>query len=117
MKHTHFNHMREYANDALETDEPWQFWEVFGTKTKTWRPLKSHPNWNPKKKYRRKPKTYYAIAQEYRDHWKLSKLDLFKFIKEAEKYMDPTDPSQSIVKVTVKDDNVLSVHVIPENEL
>lgn len=85
MKHRHAELMMEYARDALETERPWERWQIMcvsintrvadvrvGTfhdpfdkspfKCKsdnnvTWRDLSDPPTWNPVNQYRRKPRT------------------------------------------------------------
>ena len=54
--HKHAHLMAQYAQDAAETDEPWERWEVaaFGNK---FVPLHVHPGWREEHEYRRKPKT------------------------------------------------------------
>jgi hypothetical protein len=55
MKHTHADLMAEYAQDAQETDKPWERWEVANAKrADTWENLHGHPEWTTVRKYRRK---------------------------------------------------------------
>lgn len=60
MKHPHAANMLLYAEDAAETDKPWERWEakesVFNTHP--WRSLFGSPLWEEKCQYRRKPKPY-----------------------------------------------------------
>ena len=49
--------MLEYAQDALTSDTPWQFWEVLSPNELEWEPLTTHPGWYDYAKYRRKPRT------------------------------------------------------------
>lgn len=53
--HPHAALMLLYAQDAAETDKPWEHWE-FKSDTGFRRCLK-HPEWNEHFEYRRKPKT------------------------------------------------------------
>jgi hypothetical protein len=52
--HKHAKLMLEYAQDALVSAEPWQFWEFLYNNSK-WYPLVGHPEWDPALTYRRKP--------------------------------------------------------------
>lgn|SRR5574343_43687 len=58
-KHPLAELMLQYAKDAMETDKPWESWEVnMGSCPEDyWTSLYSHPVWDSKNKYRRKPKT------------------------------------------------------------
>lgn len=53
MKHPHAELMQQYAEDAMETDKPWELWESgpFGRSF----PLTAHPAWDTLVAYRRKP--------------------------------------------------------------
>lgn len=54
-KHPHADKMALYAQDALETDEPWERWEVnYGV---GWATLVKGPKWDRSAQYRRKPRT------------------------------------------------------------
>jgi len=55
-KHIHADLMAQYAQDALETDKPWERWEFCRSKNK-WERLDTHPSWITSREYRRKPKT------------------------------------------------------------
>lgn len=55
-KHPHAENMALYAQDALETDEPWERWEM-SCERFTWSPLLSNPSWDEDISYRRKPRT------------------------------------------------------------
>ena len=54
--HPHAASMLLYAQDAAETDKPWERWEYKPGVTGFKECLK-HPEWNADFKYRRKPKT------------------------------------------------------------
>jgi hypothetical protein len=54
-KHIHAESMMQYAQDALESETPWEKWEY--TYNKIWKPLIQHPSWDLCVYYRRKPKT------------------------------------------------------------
>ena len=52
-KHIHADLMLQYAQDAQETDKPWERWELFDD---GWYGLTNHPVWHFNTKYRRKTK-------------------------------------------------------------
>lgn len=52
--HKHAALMLQYAQDAAETDTPWERWE-FKTDGNTWVELSKNPSWFEDRKYRRKP--------------------------------------------------------------
>lgn len=54
--HPHAASMLLYAEDAAETDKPWERWEFKSSDTGFNKCLK-HPEWNDHFEYRRKPKT------------------------------------------------------------
>ena len=54
MKHKHAELMMQYAQDAMETSEPWELWEV--RYYDKWCGLSVHPIWHEPFEYRRKPK-------------------------------------------------------------
>lgn len=56
MKHRHAENMMLYAQDAMETDRPWERWE-FSLEGKEWKDLISQPRWCDDYEYRRKPRT------------------------------------------------------------
>lgn len=56
MKHIHAELMALYAQDAMETDEPWTRWEIKHLAENEWSPVKSYPFWSKEFQYRRKPK-------------------------------------------------------------
>ena len=61
--------MMEYAQDAMETDKPWERWEYFDTQV--WRPLRTvYPLWFENTQYRRKPMTIningHEVPEPYR---------------------------------------------------
>lgn len=55
-KHVHAELMMKYAQDALETDSPWERWEFYNEIDKEWMGMRN-PLWQPEILYRRKPKT------------------------------------------------------------
>lgn len=54
--HPHAALMALYAQDAAETDKPWERWEA-KTGEGSWVGVGRHPVWKPEQEYRRKPKT------------------------------------------------------------
>lgn len=56
MAHKHAELMMQYAQDAMETDTPWDRWQV--KSEKHWHDFTSkQPEWDPELEYRRKPQT------------------------------------------------------------
>ena len=56
MKHKHAELMMQYAQDAMETDKPWELWEYSHASSNGWRNLDKMPSWRIGNDYRRKPK-------------------------------------------------------------
>ena len=56
MKHKHAELMMQYAQDAMETDKPWELWEYSHSSSNGWRNLDKMPSWCIANEYRRKPK-------------------------------------------------------------
>lgn len=52
--HIHAALMAEYAKDAAETNTPWDRWEFSYPSLGRWLELLEHPEWDPRKLYRRK---------------------------------------------------------------
>jgi hypothetical protein len=58
MKHKHAKNMLAYAQDAMETDKPWERWEYLATEcNQKWQQCEMHPSWITRNEYRRKPRT------------------------------------------------------------
>lgn len=55
--HKHAEHMLQYAQDAAETDRPWELWQNSDDGVSGWNDLDTHPMWVPTLLYRRKPRT------------------------------------------------------------
>jgi len=55
--HIHAELMKQYAEDALTTDKPWELWECKGPKSNEWDNLRIGPTWYECHQYRRKPRT------------------------------------------------------------
>ena len=54
MSHKHAELMAMYAEDARETDKPWERWELHNPGG-LWHSMASHPLWFERTNYRRKP--------------------------------------------------------------
>ena len=61
--HKHAALMLQYAQDAAETDTPWERWEV-GLKGE-WYPLSANPAWELTQGYRRKPQVIRVGRHEF----------------------------------------------------
>ena len=58
MKHKHAELMMAYAQDAMETDKPWERWEYFDKISGTWTAFaRGNPAWYDDELYRRKGRT------------------------------------------------------------
>ncbi len=62
--HKHAALMLQYAQDAAETDRPWERWE-FEVKSGVWCNLSEHPAWLENKNYRRKPQVIRVGRHEF----------------------------------------------------
>ena len=62
--HKHAALMLQYAQDAEETDTPWERWEV-NTDGDTWVELIKNPSWLEDRKYRRKPQVIRVGRHEF----------------------------------------------------
>ena len=49
--------MLAYAQDAMETEKPWERWEWFNEYDQKWETLTLNPKWGLNAQYRRKPRT------------------------------------------------------------
>ena len=63
-KHPHAELMLQYAQDAMETNKPWERWEYRDAPEDGWEPCKGTPVWDPAAKYRRKPRTIHINGIE-----------------------------------------------------
>ncbi|OAM27516.1 hypothetical protein A7P95_06775 [Eikenella longinqua] len=71
--HKHAALMLQYAQDAAETDRPWERWEVSdstkydssGRLVRNWRQLGDNPDWNSNVRYRRKPQVIRVGRHEF----------------------------------------------------
>ena len=63
MGHIHAAAMAQYAEDALETDKPWERWEFCHMRGE-YQSLHGHPEWVKDNKYRRKAKTILINGHE-----------------------------------------------------
>ena len=58
MAHVHAEHMKAYAEDAAETNKPWERWErrpLGNPSDGDWITMDDHPMWSERFEYRRKP--------------------------------------------------------------
>ena len=55
--HKHAALMLLFAQDAAETEQPWELWEVLNQGAFTWRGCDRSPRWDWHSDYRRKPRT------------------------------------------------------------
>jgi hypothetical protein len=55
-KHIHAELMAQYAQDAMETDTPWERWEFMHGNI-DWAAISHNPAWDDGSRYRRKPRT------------------------------------------------------------
>lgn len=62
--HKHAALMLQYAQDAAETDRPWERWEV-RIPPNVWRPLDAHPAWHVHDDYRRRPQVIRVGRHEF----------------------------------------------------
>lgn len=62
--HKHAALMLQYAQDAAETERPWERWE-FKTDGGTWVELIKNPSWFEDRKYRRKPQVIRVGRHEF----------------------------------------------------
>ena len=63
MAHIHAKLMAQYAEDAAETDKPWERWEFCHMRGE-YQSLHGHPEWVGDNEYRRKPKTILINGHE-----------------------------------------------------
>lgn len=69
-KHVHAELMLQYAQDAMETDKPWERWQYRHVITNEWKSAGTHPYWDLRTEYRRKPKTIkLEVTREDLEHF------------------------------------------------
>ena len=61
--HKHAALMLQYAQDAAETDTPWERWEF--NPNSTWQPCGNNPGWFTNSEYRRKPQVIRVGRHEF----------------------------------------------------
>lgn len=61
--HKHATLMLQYAQDAAETDKPWERWEIL--RGKSWCDLTENPTWIEYMEYRRKPQVIRVGRHEF----------------------------------------------------
>ena len=57
MKHIHAKIIRQYIDDVMETERPWERWEFKGGDCAAWLSCPHHPEFNEETNYRSKSKT------------------------------------------------------------
>lgn len=83
MKHKHAELMMQYAQDAMETSEPWERWEFYNDNSRIWIALTINALWYEDTQYRRKPKMISVTLMDgdvvsWPEPLKLSDLELNK---------------------------------------
>ena len=89
MKHIHAELMALYAQDAMETDKPWERWEYFDTQV--WESIRTGcPLWAPETQYRRKPKTItingHKVPEPYRGEMRYNQIYYAPHLENSELY-------------------------------
>jgi len=75
--HPHAALMAEYAQDAAETETPWERWEFRHITEKVWKPICVNPSWRQFDQYRRKPMTGRVTeAKDQQRYWFVDFADL-----------------------------------------
>lgn len=62
--HKHAASMLQYAQDAAETDTPWELWE-YKLHGEPWFGCENHPTWSENISYRRKPQVIKVGRHEF----------------------------------------------------
>jgi len=69
--HVHAELMAQYAQDALETDRPWERWQSRSKgaahDNMAWRTMYGHPKWQGSRDYRRKPVQVQVAGEVFDD--------------------------------------------------
>lgn len=89
-----------YAQDAMETDKPWERWECKDDDETKWCGLVDHPAWDLSTNYRRKPQTILVNGIEVPE-------PVRKPLKESESYWIavPTNPRKALSTVWLDDED------------
>jgi hypothetical protein len=85
--------MAQYAEDAKETDRPWERWQSRGKEAHDrmpWRTMYGHPKWQDSRDYRRKPFQVQVAGEVFDDVVLDNRVDL-----EREFYMINREVSNS----------------------
>ena len=87
--HKHAALMLQYAKDAMETDRPWERWEVAAPNE--WKGCEVSPSWSEDHNYRRKPETIKVGKLEFQKPIRdTPKEDEFVYyVTEGHKISDP----------------------------
>jgi len=102
MKHVHAELMKQYAEDAMTTDKPWELWEInTGSGPIS---LSDHPAWSINGKYRRKPKTIningLEVPEPYRGEMEI-----------GQSYYHPNFENEDIANSYVWNDDTVDVRI------
>lgn len=88
MKHIHAENMRLYAEDAMETDKPWERWEYsIPAFFNRFQGCNQQPSWEPSTQYRRKPRTIQVNGFDVPE-------PVRKKLKDGDKYFVPSVSSK-----------------------
>lgn len=95
--HKHAALMLQYAQDAMETDRPWERWmwrEANNSKDLCFRQCEQHPSWNDIYEYRRKPQVIRVGRHEFPKpiHERPRKGDVYWYVdmRQGEHYVRST---------------------------
>ncbi|MCW5597697.1 MAG: hypothetical protein KIT80_23600 [Chitinophagaceae bacterium] len=97
MKHRHAKNMMLYVQDAMETDKPWERWEVLNYENK-WMDLYKNPEWRTECSYRRKPRNVNINGFEVPEPVRSP-------LEEGTKYFSPAIDRDNKLCITSKWDN------------
>lgn len=109
--HPHAESMLLYAQDAFETDKPWERWEYqnkweYQNNSTDWEDLSDHPSWHKCCGYRRKPQTILVNGIEVPE-------PVRKPLKESESYWlaVPTNRNRAVLTTWLGDaDDAIFLH-------
>jgi hypothetical protein len=75
--------MFEYAEDALETETPWERWEFRVKNAREWDFLDDNPSWGEDCEYRRKPKQNEIDTEAFNEWYKCSANGQHTYLSQA----------------------------------
>ena len=82
MKHPHADRMFEYAEDALETEEPWRRWQ-FKNDGFDWVDCVEQPGWYIQCEYRRKPKQNEIDTEAFNEWYNSTPSNAYPYLSQA----------------------------------